>query len=113
MPMLILSYIIVLYSQHMIYVASNNSEYFEGEFSISIVSMLGFNSFDRSGVDIGGAGAEFEGSKKRRSPISAFWSLTITASTFGFQSYLRRCMVDSIIIKSYMNIVTKTGISHI
>ena len=41
MPMLILSYIIVLYSQHMIYVASNNSEYFEGEFSISIVSMLG------------------------------------------------------------------------
>ena len=108
--MLILSYIIVLYSQHMIYVASNNSEYFEGEFSISIVSIV---SFDRSGVDIGGAGAEFEGSEKRRSPISAFWSLTITASTFGFQSYLRRCMVDSIIIKSYMNIVTKTGISHI
>ena len=42
----------------------NNSEYFESEFSISIVSMLGFNSFDRSGVDIGGAGAEFEGSKR-------------------------------------------------
>ena len=56
-----------------------NSEYFEGDFSISIVSMLGFNSFNCSGVDSGGAwGArappEFEGLEKRRSPISAFWS---------------------------------------
>ena len=41
-----LAYIIVLYSVIMIYVASNDSEYFEGEFSISIVSMLGFNFFD-------------------------------------------------------------------
>ena len=33
----------------------DNSEYFIGDFSISIVSMLGFYSFDRSGVDSGGA----------------------------------------------------------
>ena len=41
-----LGYIIVLSSLITIYVASNDSEYFEGDFSISIVSMLGFNSFD-------------------------------------------------------------------
>ena len=41
----------MLYSLIIIYVGSNNSEYFGGEFSISLlVSMLGFDSFD-AGVD--------------------------------------------------------------
>ena len=43
----------MLYSLIVIYVGSNNSEYFGGEFSFSIfllVSMLGFDSFD-AGVD--------------------------------------------------------------
>jgi hypothetical protein len=40
--------------------------------------MLGFNPFDLSGVDS-------ENSESRRSLISALWSLTITASTFGFE----------------------------
>ena len=43
----------MLYSLIVIYVGSNNSEYFGGEFSLSIfllVSMLGFDSFD-AGVD--------------------------------------------------------------
>ena len=49
-----------------------------------------------SDVDSGGAGGaratpEFEGSEKGRSLISAFWSLAITASTPGFENYLRRC----------------------
>ena len=43
-----------------------------------------------SGVDSGGAGVarappEFGGSEKGRSLISAYWSLAITASTFGFE----------------------------
>ena len=43
-----------------------------------------------SGVDSGGAGVarappEFGGSEKGRSLISAYWSLAITASTFGFK----------------------------
>ena len=45
---------LILYSLIVIYVFSNNSEYFGGEFSISIfllVSMLRFDSFV-SGVDI-------------------------------------------------------------
>ena len=44
---------LILYSLTVIYVVSNNSEYFGGEFSISIfllVSMLGFDSVD-AGVD--------------------------------------------------------------